>query len=130
VNPGRFKPRAQGGDHDPDNLITLCWYHHHVAIHQMSMIIDPDSPPHHRRLTWPNHTTQPQRGPPRRDPDQDNWWIAHRIPRINLQPKRPAGPHRLAATPSPDRLPLSDQTGSSPGQSTQALSWRVIPIFG
>ena len=52
-------PRAEGGDNNPDNLISLCWYHHHVAIHMLGMIIDPDSPPHRRRLKWPdNH------GPP------------------------------------------------------------------
>jgi hypothetical protein len=34
LQPHHIKPRAQGGDHDPDNLITLCWYHHHVAIHR------------------------------------------------------------------------------------------------
>ncbi|HEU4751173.1 MAG TPA: HNH endonuclease, partial [Acidimicrobiia bacterium] len=39
-----------GGDHHPSNLITLCWYHHHVAIHQLGMTIDPNSPVHRRRL--------------------------------------------------------------------------------
>ena len=50
-------PRAWGGNHDPDNLITLCWYHHHVAIHQMGFRIDPDSPTHRRRLIPPQHRT-------------------------------------------------------------------------
>jgi hypothetical protein len=27
-------PWSQGGATDPDNLITLCWYHHHIIIHQ------------------------------------------------------------------------------------------------
>lgn len=27
-------PWSQGGTTDPENLLTLCWYHHHVAIHQ------------------------------------------------------------------------------------------------
>jgi 5-methylcytosine-specific restriction endonuclease McrA len=52
LQPHHIRPRADGGDHDPDNLITLCWYHHHVAIHMMGMVIDPESPPHRRRLTW------------------------------------------------------------------------------
>jgi hypothetical protein len=55
LQPHHIKPRTAGGDHNPDNLITLCWYHHHVAIHQMGMVIDSSSPPHRRRLTWHNH---------------------------------------------------------------------------
>jgi Domain of unknown function (DUF222)/HNH endonuclease len=52
--------RHHGGDHNPDNLITLCWYHHHVAIHMLGMTIDPQSPVHRRRLIgW-----QPTTGPP------------------------------------------------------------------
>jgi hypothetical protein len=39
-----------GGDQDPDNLITICWYHHHIAIHQLGFEIDPRSPVHRRRL--------------------------------------------------------------------------------
>jgi hypothetical protein len=52
-------PRSQGGSHHPDNLITLCWYHHHVAIHGMGMEIDPDSPVHRRRLRWPGGPDPP-----------------------------------------------------------------------
>lgn len=43
-------PRSQGGGHDPDNLVTLCWWHHHVAIHGQGMRIDPNSPPCRRQL--------------------------------------------------------------------------------
>ena len=54
-----LRPRSQGGDHDPDSLATVCWYHHHVAIHMLGMVIDLQSPPHRRRLKgWRNH------GPP------------------------------------------------------------------
>jgi len=59
LQPHHIRQRADGGDHDPDNLVTLCWYHHHVAIHMMRMVIDPESPPHRRRLIW--HTNH---GPP------------------------------------------------------------------
>jgi len=45
-----IRPRSRGGDHDPRNLGALCWWHHHVAIHQRGMRIDPDSPPQRRRL--------------------------------------------------------------------------------
>lgn len=59
LQPHHIRSRASGGDHDPDNLVTLCWYHHHVAIHMMGMSLDPASPPHRRKLQWfDNH------GPP------------------------------------------------------------------
>jgi 5-methylcytosine-specific restriction endonuclease McrA len=43
-------PVSQGGGHHPDNLTVLCWYHHHVAIHGMSLQLDPTSPPRRRRF--------------------------------------------------------------------------------
>ena len=43
-------PRAASGDHDPDNLTTLCWFHHHVVIHGLGLRIDPHSPPQRRSL--------------------------------------------------------------------------------
>jgi hypothetical protein len=52
-------PRSRGGSHHPDNLLTLCWYHHHVAIHGMGMEIDPGSPVHRRRLRWPTGPDPP-----------------------------------------------------------------------
>ena len=49
-------PRRDGGDSSAANLATLCWYHHHIAIHRKGHRIDPDTPPHRRRLlprrTW------------------------------------------------------------------------------
>jgi hypothetical protein len=33
------QPRGWGGDHDPDNLITLCWFHHHVSVHREGLEI-------------------------------------------------------------------------------------------
>ncbi len=57
---------ADGGTHDVDNLTTLCWYHHHVAIHGSGYRIDPDSSPHRRRLIRNLCET---RGPPPRSPD-------------------------------------------------------------
>jgi 5-methylcytosine-specific restriction endonuclease McrA len=59
LQPHHIHPRAWGGNHDSDNLITLCWYHHHVAIHQMGFRIDPDSPTHRRRLIPPHNTGPP-----------------------------------------------------------------------
>ena len=48
LQPHHLVAYAQGGTHDPDNLITVCWYHHHVVIHQQGMLIDPASPPQRR----------------------------------------------------------------------------------
>jgi hypothetical protein len=33
-------PWSQGGATDADNLITLCWYHHHVAVHREGLQIE------------------------------------------------------------------------------------------
>lgn len=60
LQPHHIKERHNGGDHHPDNLVTLCWFHHHVAIHQLGFTIDPDSPLTRRRLIgW-----RPINGPP------------------------------------------------------------------
>lgn len=50
LQPHHIAPFSDGGSHDPDNLATLCWYHHHVAIHQGGYRLDPSTPPHRRRL--------------------------------------------------------------------------------
>jgi hypothetical protein len=44
---------ADGGRTDPDNLTTLCWYHHHVVVHGRGFRIDPSSPPQRRRFLRP-----------------------------------------------------------------------------
>lgn len=33
LQPHHIRQRSHEGNHDPDNLATLCWFHHHVAIH-------------------------------------------------------------------------------------------------
>lgn len=53
LQPHHEIPYALGGTHDPDNLVTLCWYHHHVAIHGCGYRLDPASPPQRRRLLPP-----------------------------------------------------------------------------
>ncbi|NND04082.1 MAG: HNH endonuclease [Acidimicrobiia bacterium] len=50
LEPHHIIPWSEGGTHHPDNLTTLCWYHHHVAIHQDGRQLDPDSPPQNRTL--------------------------------------------------------------------------------
>lgn len=50
LEPHHIIPRALGGTNDPDNLATLCWYHHHVAIHKYGRELDPESPAGRRRF--------------------------------------------------------------------------------
>lgn len=54
-----IRHRAHDGDHDPDNLATLCWFHHHIAIHQTGFTLHPSDPPGCRRLIRPNHGHDP-----------------------------------------------------------------------
>jgi hypothetical protein len=35
-----IQPWSQGGTTDSDNLITLCWYHHHIAVHREGLQIE------------------------------------------------------------------------------------------
>ena len=42
-----------GGLTDADNLVTLCWFHHHVVIHQRGFRIDPSSPRQRIRFLRP-----------------------------------------------------------------------------
>jgi hypothetical protein len=35
-----IQPWSKGGTTDADNLITLCWYHHHVAVHREGLQIE------------------------------------------------------------------------------------------
>jgi HEPN domain-containing protein len=47
-------PRSDGGTHDLENLTTLCWWHHQVAIHGRGHRIDPTSPPNRRGILPPS----------------------------------------------------------------------------
>jgi len=44
---------SQNGRTDPENLTTLCWFHHQVVIHGQGHRIDPTTPPQRRRLLNP-----------------------------------------------------------------------------
>lgn len=61
LQPHHLVRRADGGDHDMDNLITLCWYHHHIAVHGYGKRLDPHSPPFRRRFLMPGGPDPPQR---------------------------------------------------------------------
>jgi 5-methylcytosine-specific restriction endonuclease McrA len=43
-------PWSQGGTTDPDNLITLCWYHHQIVVHQQGFT--PYRHPRHERIRF------------------------------------------------------------------------------
>jgi hypothetical protein len=59
LQPHHIRHRSQGGDNDPSNLALICWFHHHVAVHQLGFTIDPDTPPQRRQLI-----RQHNHGPP------------------------------------------------------------------
>ena len=46
-------PFSEGGKTEAANLVTICWYHHHVLIHGYGYRIDPESPPGRRRFLRP-----------------------------------------------------------------------------
>lgn len=50
---------AKGGSHEPDNLATVCWFHHHIVIHRKGFRIDPESPPLRRQLLHPESEPRP-----------------------------------------------------------------------
>ncbi len=60
LQPHHIRHRAGGGSDDPINLVTLCWFHHHIVIHRYGYRIDPNSPPRRLRFLRP----EPARGPP------------------------------------------------------------------
>lgn len=60
LQPHHVVPRHRGGSNDPDNLRTLCWFHHHVVVHTYGFTIDPSSPPRRTRFLRPAN----RRGPP------------------------------------------------------------------
>jgi hypothetical protein len=51
-------PWSRGGPTDPDKLITLCWFHHQVIVHQRGFTPYPH--PDHGRIRF----HKPQRAPP------------------------------------------------------------------
>ena len=59
LQPHHLDWRASGADNDPNNLTTLCWYHHHVVIHGLGYRIDPDTPPQRRRFLKPHNNDPP-----------------------------------------------------------------------
>jgi hypothetical protein len=59
LEPHHITPQSRGGTHEPDGLTLLCWFHHHVVVHQDGFTIDPESPPGRRRFLAPGVTRAP-----------------------------------------------------------------------
>lgn len=55
LQPHHRVPWSEGGVTDPDNLVSLCWFHHHVVVHQMGYAIRPSSPPGRLRFNPRGH---------------------------------------------------------------------------
>ena len=53
-------PWSRDGRTDPENLTTLCWFHHQIVIHGQGFRIDPNSPPQRRRLLNPRIHAPPR----------------------------------------------------------------------
>jgi len=48
-------PWSEGGETTPDNLTTLCWFHHHVVVHGFGYRIDPSRGSGRIRFSRPGH---------------------------------------------------------------------------
>jgi hypothetical protein len=59
LEPHHITPQSRGGTHEPEGLTLLCWFHHHIVIHQNGFTIDPHSPPKRRRFLPPGITRAP-----------------------------------------------------------------------
>lgn len=55
LQPHHRIPWSEGGPTDPENLVSLCWFHHHVVVHQMAHVIRPSSPSDRLRFNPPGH---------------------------------------------------------------------------
>ncbi len=86
IQPHHITERHRGGTHDPENLIAVCWYHHHIAIHQLGY--------HHRPRIAPAPETTPLPAPD----------------------KRPAAPVERSNTSQPQQPQPPDPPGSQPSR--------------
>lgn len=59
LQPHHIQPRSHLGTNHPDNLATLCWFHHHVVVHRRGYQLDPTTPPRRRRFRRPNSGWDP-----------------------------------------------------------------------
>jgi hypothetical protein len=59
LQPHHVVPYARRREHDPRNLVCLCWFHHHVVIHGHGYRIDPASPRSRLRFLHPTTPRSP-----------------------------------------------------------------------
>jgi len=59
LEPHHVIPWSERGRTDPDNLVTLCWFHHHVVIHGWGYRIDPRLGPGRIRFDKPGSSDPP-----------------------------------------------------------------------
>ena len=53
-------PWSDGGPTNPENLVTLCWFHHHVVVHGFGYRIDPRLGPGRVRFIKPGPDPHPE----------------------------------------------------------------------
>jgi hypothetical protein len=59
LEPHHKIPRSLGGSNQPENLTTLCWFHHHVVIHGMGYRVDASRGPGRIRFVRPTGIHDP-----------------------------------------------------------------------
>jgi hypothetical protein len=59
LEPHHKVPWSEGGPTDPENLVTLCWFHHHVVIHGWGYRIDARLGPGRIRFRRPESPDPP-----------------------------------------------------------------------
>ena len=59
LQPHHVVPYARRPEHDARNLVTLCWFHHHVVVHGHGYRPDPASPPSRLRFLHPSTPRSP-----------------------------------------------------------------------
>jgi hypothetical protein len=85
LQPHPIRECCDGGNNDPDNLVTLCWYHHHIAVHGYGKLLDPVSPPMRRRFLGGQTRTRP--GSDRGGPDARRRCLQARPVRRPMPPR-------------------------------------------
>ncbi|MGH3650547.1 MAG: HNH endonuclease, partial [Acidimicrobiia bacterium] len=55
-------PWAEGGETNQADLVVLCWFHHHVVVHERGF--QPYAHPDHGRIRFRKPLSDPDRGPP------------------------------------------------------------------
>jgi len=85
LEPHHKTHREHGGDDDPAGLTLLCWFHHHVVIHQLGFAIDLESLPDDcASLHQVSPGDLPAGSGGRPLPHSSTILVAGRLPRVSL----------------------------------------------